>query len=116
MLKRVGEDSSTNEPIEIYPHGYNVGHKDRGGEYCTAEDRLIGSLQEDDWWTVDIRDTNPAIVVEQPQETPARSETPTCPGLAPLEGSSGTVFEKQEIFTVRGFLSNSLFIQYSFIH
>ena len=68
--------------------GYNVGPKDREGEYLTAEDRLIGRLPEDDWWTVDMRDTNPAIVVQQPQETPARSETPTCPGLAKLEGSS----------------------------
>jgi len=111
MLKWDGEDSSTNEPIEIDAHGYNVGHKDRESEYCTAEDRLIGRLQEDDWWTVDIWGTNPAIVVEQPQETPARSEIPTCPGLAPLEGSSGTVLEKQETFAVRGFQANSLFIR-----
>jgi hypothetical protein len=86
--------------------GYNVGPKDREGEYWTAEDMLIGSLQGDDWWTVDIRGTNPTIVVEQPQEAPARSETPTCPGLAPLEGSSGTLRGKQETFAIRGFLAN----------
>jgi len=40
---------STKEPIEMDPHGYNVGPKDREGEYRTAEDRLIGHLQEDDW-------------------------------------------------------------------
>jgi hypothetical protein len=92
--------------------------KDREDEYWTAEDRLVVRLQEDDRWTVDIgvQGTNPAIVVEQPYETPARSETPTCPGLAPLEGSSGTLFDKQETFAVRRFLANSLFIQYSFIH
>jgi hypothetical protein len=116
MLKWDGEDISTNEPIEIDPRGYNVGHKDREGKYCTAEDRLIGRFQEDDWWTVDRRGTNPAIAVEEPQETPARSKTPTCPGLAPLEGSSGTVLDKHKTFAPRGFLANSLFIQYSFIH
>jgi hypothetical protein len=86
-----------------------VGHKDQEGEYFTAEDRLIGRLQKD------IRGTNPAIVVKQPQETPARSRTPACPGLAPLEGSSGTVLDKHKTFALRGFLANSLFIQYSFI-
>lgn len=48
------EDISTNEPIEMDPRGYNVGPKDREGEYWTAEYRLMGRLQEDDWWTVDI--------------------------------------------------------------
>jgi len=49
MLKWDGEDISTKEPIEMDPRGYNVGPKDREGEYWTAEDRLIGRVQEDDW-------------------------------------------------------------------
>ena len=92
--------------MEMDPRGYSMGPKNREGEYWTAEDRLIGSLEEDDWWTVDMRGTNPAIVVEEPQEMPAKSGTPTCPGLTLLEGSSGSVRDKQETFAVRGFQAN----------
>ena len=96
------------------PRAYNLGPKDREGEPLKTEDRLIGHLQEDVRWTVDIRGTDTAIMVEQPQESPESSKT--CPAQSPMEESSGTVPDKQDTVTIRGFLDNSLFIHYSFIN
>ena len=91
---------------------YNVGAKDHENESWKTEYQVVGSLQEDDWWTEHTWGTNWVIVKKHPKEIPTGIGTSISPGLAPLVRSSRALPAKQEAIALTKFLGNSFKIHF----